>query len=102
MAAFALVLLLLACAAEAQSRTVQQIQARGEAARDSATRDSAARDSADRQTSLRVARRTHLTENEREIITKQIMQAISEMVSSDCMLDHDYRGWLDFGRRDAE
>nr|XP_061779123.1 gastrin/cholecystokinin-like peptide [Nerophis lumbriciformis] len=97
MAAFALVLLLLACAAEAQSRTMQQIQARGEAAR-----DSAARDSADRQTSLRVARRTHLTENEREIITKQIMQAISEMVNSDCMLDRDYRGWLDFGRRDAE
>ncbi|XP_061736907.1 gastrin/cholecystokinin-like peptide [Nerophis ophidion] len=92
MAAFALVLLLLACAAEAQSRTVQQIQARGEAASDSA----------DRQMSLRVARRTHLTENEREIITKQIMQAISEMVNSDCMLDRDYRGWLDFGRRDAE
>lgn len=24
------------------------------------------------------------------------------MMNSDCMLDRDYQGWVDFGRRDAE
>ncbi|XP_034542809.1 gastrin/cholecystokinin-like peptide isoform X2 [Notolabrus celidotus] len=50
----------------------------------------------------RTQRRAHLSEDEREIMTKQIMQAISEMMNSDCMLDRDYQGWVDFGRRDAE
>ncbi|XP_054634582.1 gastrin/cholecystokinin-like peptide [Dunckerocampus dactyliophorus] len=92
MAACALVLVLLASAAEAESRKVEQLQARREAARDLAGR----------QESPRTERRARLTEDEREIITKQVMQAISEVVNSDCMLDRDYRGWLDFGRRNAE
>nr|BAC44896.1 gastrin [Tetraodon nigroviridis] len=50
----------------------------------------------------RVERRVQLSDDEREIMTKQIMQAISEMMNSDCMLDRDYQGWVDFGRRDAE
>lgn len=24
------------------------------------------------------------------------------MMNSECMLDRDYQGWVDFGRRDAE
>uniref|UniRef100_A0A3P9LS12 Gastrin/cholecystokinin peptide hormone domain-containing protein n=1 Tax=Oryzias latipes TaxID=8090 RepID=A0A3P9LS12_ORYLA len=50
----------------------------------------------------RERRRAHLTEDEREMMTKQIVQALSEVMNSDCMSDRDYRGWLDFGRRDAE
>ncbi|XP_028307945.1 cholecystokinin [Gouania willdenowi] len=38
----------------------------------------------------------------REMMTKQIMHAISEMMNSECMSDRDYQGWVDFGRRDAE
>lgn len=26
----------------------------------------------------------------------------TEMMNSDCMLNRDYQGWVDFGRRDAE
>ncbi|XP_041642297.1 uncharacterized protein LOC121509130 [Cheilinus undulatus] len=52
--------------------------------------------------SPRTQRRAHLSEEEREIMTKQVMQAISEMMTSDCMLDRDYQGWVDFGRRDTE
>lgn len=26
----------------------------------------------------------------------------TEMMNSECMLDRDYQGWVDFGRRDAE
>ncbi|XP_036957924.1 gastrin/cholecystokinin-like peptide [Acanthopagrus latus] len=50
----------------------------------------------------RVQRRAHLSEDERESMTKQIMQAISEMMNTECMSDRDYQGWVDFGRRDAE
>uniref|UniRef100_A0A672G3F7 Gastrin/cholecystokinin peptide hormone domain-containing protein n=1 Tax=Salarias fasciatus TaxID=181472 RepID=A0A672G3F7_SALFA len=50
----------------------------------------------------RPARRAPLSEDEREIMTKQIMQAITEMMNSDCMLDRDYQGWVDFGRRDTD
>ncbi|XP_075894966.1 uncharacterized protein LOC142896913 [Nelusetta ayraudi] len=50
----------------------------------------------------RAERRAHLSDEEREIVTKQIMQAISEIMNSDCMADRDYQGWLDFGRRNAE
>ncbi|XP_023122612.1 cholecystokinin [Amphiprion ocellaris] len=50
----------------------------------------------------RVERRPHLSEDEREIMTKQVMQAISEMMNSECMTDRDYQGWVDFGRRDAD
>ncbi|XP_038140653.1 gastrin/cholecystokinin-like peptide [Cyprinodon tularosa] len=51
--------------------------------------------------SARAERRAHLSEDEREIMTKQIMQAISEVMNSDCMSDRDYQGWVDFGRREA-
>ncbi|XP_041790191.1 cholecystokinin [Chelmon rostratus] len=50
----------------------------------------------------RAERRAHLSEDEREIMTKQIMQAISEMMNSECLSDRDYQGWVDFGRRDAK
>ncbi|KAM4594178.1 uncharacterized protein V3H82_026816 isoform 1-T1 [Fundulus diaphanus] len=49
----------------------------------------------------RAERRTHLSEDDREIMTKQIMQAITEVMNSECMADRDYQGWVDFGRRDA-
>ncbi|XP_056264298.1 uncharacterized protein LOC130189497 [Pseudoliparis swirei] len=52
--------------------------------------------------SARTERRARLSEDEREIMTKQIMQAISEVMNSECMADRDYQGWVDFGRRDAE
>ncbi|TKS69108.1 hypothetical protein D9C73_003172 [Collichthys lucidus] len=50
----------------------------------------------------RMERRAHLSEDEREIMTKQVMQAISEMMNSECMSNRDYQGWVDFGRRDTE
>ncbi|CAN9509929.1 unnamed protein product [Ophioblennius macclurei] len=52
--------------------------------------------------SAREARRAQLSEDEREMVTKQLMQAITEMMNSECMSDRDYQGWVDFGRRDAE
>uniref|UniRef100_A0A8C6TQ79 Gastrin/cholecystokinin peptide hormone domain-containing protein n=1 Tax=Neogobius melanostomus TaxID=47308 RepID=A0A8C6TQ79_9GOBI len=64
-------------------------------------RDSGAQDPAASQT--RIERRPHLSEDDREIMTKQLMHAISEMMNSECMSDRDYKGWVDFGRRrDAE
>ncbi|XP_068178168.1 cholecystokinin [Antennarius striatus] len=59
------------------------------------------KESTPRAHSARVERRVHLSENEREIMTKQIMQAISEM-NPECISGRDYQGWLDFGRRDAD
>ncbi|KAJ0033288.1 hypothetical protein NQD34_000395 [Periophthalmus magnuspinnatus] len=50
----------------------------------------------------RIERRAHLSEDNREIMAKQLMHAISELMNSDCMSDRDYQGWVDFGRRDAE
>ncbi|KAF7661165.1 hypothetical protein LDENG_00267720 [Lucifuga dentata] len=50
----------------------------------------------------RMERRAHLSEDEREVMTKQIMQVISEMMNSECLSDRDYQGWVDFGRRSAE
>ncbi|XP_072319799.1 uncharacterized protein [Eucyclogobius newberryi] len=49
-----------------------------------------------------VERRAHLSEDDREIMTKKLMHAISELMNSECMSDRDYQGWVDFGRRDAE
>uniref|UniRef100_A0A8C5C5Z5 Gastrin/cholecystokinin peptide hormone domain-containing protein n=1 Tax=Gadus morhua TaxID=8049 RepID=A0A8C5C5Z5_GADMO len=43
-----------------------------------------------------------LSELERELRTKEIMAAISEMVNSGCPSSRDYQGWVDFGRRSAE
>ncbi|XP_070827924.1 gastrin/cholecystokinin-like peptide [Chaetodon trifascialis] len=57
---------------------------------------------APRAHSARAERRAHLSEDEREIMTKQIMQAISEMMNSECLSDRDYQGWVDFGRRETE
>ncbi|XP_077575440.1 gastrin/cholecystokinin-like peptide [Stigmatopora nigra] len=92
MGAFALGLVLLACAAVATSgsKIVEQLPVE--------------RNSADRQEPLapRTQRWARLSEDQRVIITKQIMQAISEMVNSDCLLERDYQGWLDFGRRNVE
>ncbi|XP_044202119.1 gastrin/cholecystokinin-like peptide isoform X1 [Thunnus albacares] len=96
---FALVaaLLLSSAAGEAkESKVLQQLLARGEKARDSASRQ------VPQTRSAPMERRAHLSGDEREIMTKQIMQAISEMMNSGCMSDRDYQGWVDFGRRDAE
>ncbi|XP_019744954.1 gastrin/cholecystokinin-like peptide [Hippocampus comes] len=76
------------------SKKVEQLQDGREAARSSAARQE--------PLPSRTVRRAHLSEDERVIMTKQIMQAISEMVNSDCMMNRDYEGWVDFGRRDAE
>lgn len=31
-----------------------------------------------------------------------IVSVFTEMMNSDCMLERDYQGWVDFGRRDAD
>ncbi|KAK7930260.1 hypothetical protein WMY93_006655 [Mugilogobius chulae] len=49
-----------------------------------------------------VERRAHVSEENREMMAKQLMHAISELMNSECMSDRDYQGWVDFGRRDAE
>ncbi|KAM8879521.1 uncharacterized protein AB9W97_014836 [Spinachia spinachia] len=77
---------------------LQQLLAKTEAARGPA----GGTETVPRAPSARMERRAHLSEDEREIMTKQIMQAISEMRNSECMSDRDYQGWVDFGRRDAE
>ncbi|CAL1601927.1 unnamed protein product [Knipowitschia caucasica] len=50
----------------------------------------------------RAERRTHVSEDEREVMAKQLMHAISELMNSECASDRDYQGWVDFGRRDTE
>ncbi|XP_036398210.1 gastrin/cholecystokinin-like peptide [Megalops cyprinoides] len=56
----------------------------------------------------RVARQEQigaLTDDQRDFMSKQIVQAISEMISKEgCfgyhpLSDRDYQGWMDFGRR---
>ncbi|AWP06128.1 putative gastrin/cholecystokinin-like peptide-like [Scophthalmus maximus] len=85
-------------ARNAQHDALQQLLAKRERASDAAHR----RETAPRTRSAQTVRRAHLSEDEREIMTKQIMQAISEMMNSECMPDRDYQGWVDFGRRDAD
>ncbi|XP_053186954.1 gastrin/cholecystokinin-like peptide [Scomber japonicus] len=93
------VLLLSSAAGEANEKNaLQQLLAQREKARESADRQAPVL----RARSAQMARRAHLSEDEREVVTKQIMQAISEMMNSECMSDRDYQGWVDFGRRDAE
>ncbi|XP_010788805.1 cholecystokinin [Notothenia coriiceps] len=88
---FALLMALLVSSGEAREAGLLQLLAK---------RDPAGRQEPAPQASpARPARRAHLSEDDREIMTKQIMQAISEM---NCMSDRDYQGWVDFGRRDAE
>ncbi|XP_042341204.1 gastrin/cholecystokinin-like peptide [Plectropomus leopardus] len=95
-----LVALLASCAAGESDETnlLQKFLAKRENVRGSVVRQ----ELAPQAHSARVVRRAHLSEDEREIVTKQIMQAISEMMNSECMSDRDYQGWVDFGRRDAE
>ncbi|KAF3687310.1 hypothetical protein EXN66_Car002982 [Channa argus] len=80
------------------TRTLQQLLGKMQRARDPSVRQELAPQSV----SARMERQTHISEDNREIMTKQIMQAISEMMNSDCMSSRDYQGWVDFGRRDAE
>ncbi|KAF3844010.1 hypothetical protein F7725_016058 [Dissostichus mawsoni] len=91
---FALLMALLVSSGEArEAGLLQQLLAK----RDPAGRQ----EPATQGPPARPERRAHLSEDDREIMTKQIMQAISEM-NSECMSDRDYQGWVDFGRRDAE
>ncbi|XP_034094976.1 cholecystokinin [Gymnodraco acuticeps] len=91
---FALLMALLVSSGEArEAGLLQQLLAK----RDPAGRQ----EMAPHAPPARPERRAHLSEDDREIMTKQIMQAISEM-NSECMSDRDYQGWVDFGRRDAE
>ncbi|XP_017572165.1 gastrin/cholecystokinin-like peptide [Pygocentrus nattereri] len=49
----------------------------------------------------RTARTERLAEDQREIISKQILQALSEIIQrEDCI--SDYQGWVDFGRRSTD
>ncbi|XP_031145324.1 gastrin/cholecystokinin-like peptide [Sander lucioperca] len=91
-------LLVFSAAGEAEETKLQQLLAKREKVRGSADRQKPA----PQASPARMERRAHLSEDEREIMTKQIMQAISEMMNSECMSDRDYQGWVDFGRRDAE
>ncbi|XP_029002438.1 cholecystokinin [Betta splendens] len=63
---------------------------------------SGGRGPAPRAAPARAERRAHLSEDERGVMTRQIVQAISEIMNSDCALSRDYQGWVDFGRRDAQ
>ncbi|XP_033953786.1 cholecystokinin [Pseudochaenichthys georgianus] len=91
---FALLMALLVSSGEArEAGLLQQLLAK----RDPAGRQ----ETAPQAPPARPERRAHLSEDDREIMTKQIMQAISEM-NSECTSDRDYQGWVDFGRRDAE
>ncbi|XP_044047368.1 cholecystokinin [Siniperca chuatsi] len=81
-----------------ETNILQQLLAKREKVRGSAGRQ----EPAPQTHSARMERRAHLSEDNREVMTKQIMQAISEMMNSECMSDRDYQGWVDFGRRDAE
>ncbi|XP_026159832.1 gastrin/cholecystokinin-like peptide [Mastacembelus armatus] len=86
-------------AREAQDTNIrQQLLSKTEKAKDPAGRQNPA----PQPLPARMERRAHLSEDEREIVTKQIMQAISEIMNSECMSARDYQGWVDFGRRDAE
>ncbi|XP_068448368.1 gastrin/cholecystokinin-like peptide [Clinocottus analis] len=98
---FALLVALLppSAAGEPQETHVRrQLPAKRESARGSAGRQ----EPAPVAPSARMERRAQLSEDEREIMTKQIVRAISEVINSECMSDRDYQGWVDFGRRDAE
>ncbi|KAI4900590.1 hypothetical protein NFI96_017279 [Prochilodus magdalenae] len=47
------------------------------------------------------ARTERMAEDQREIISKQILQALSEIIQrEDCI--SDYKGWVDFGRRSTD
>lgn len=79
---FALLVALLVCGAASspgeakETNILQQLLAKREKLRDSAGRQ----ELAPQAQSSRVERRAHLSDDEREIMTKQIMQAISGML----------------------
>eukprot|EP00063_Salmo_salar_P011742 XP_013986577.1 PREDICTED: cholecystokinin-like [Salmo salar] len=82
-----------------QGGILPQLLVRREAVKNAA--ENVVRMAQDTQTSMaRVERMSHLSEDQREFMSKQIMQAISEMMN-ECP-DRDYQGWVDFGRRSAE
>ncbi|KAF4107659.1 gastrin/cholecystokinin-like peptide [Onychostoma macrolepis] len=46
----------------------------------------------------RASRSVHLPEDQRELMSRQLLQALSEIIQrEDCVTD--YQGWVDFGRR---
>ncbi|XP_034021691.1 cholecystokinin [Thalassophryne amazonica] len=104
----ALVAALLLCGSAAPPGTgsadgdfLQQLVVRRETA--SSGSDPADRlDPAGQKVPARAARRVHLSEDAREMMTKQFMQTLADVLNSECMSDRDYTGWVDFGRRDAE
>ncbi|KAL6469208.1 hypothetical protein MHYP_G00227320 [Metynnis hypsauchen] len=62
---------------------------------------SAASDRLEEHLQPRTARTERLAEDQREIISKQILQALSEIIQrEDCI--SDYQGWVDFGRRSTD
>uniref|UniRef100_A0A8C8IG74 Gastrin/cholecystokinin peptide hormone domain-containing protein n=1 Tax=Oncorhynchus tshawytscha TaxID=74940 RepID=A0A8C8IG74_ONCTS len=96
-----------------QGGILPQLLARREAVRNAA--ENMVRTAQDTQTSMaRMERMAHLSEDQREFMSKQIMQAISGkwwcrvkccivvcLKMNECP-DRDYQGWVDFGRRSAE
>uniref|UniRef100_A0A8C8IYN0 Gastrin/cholecystokinin peptide hormone domain-containing protein n=1 Tax=Oncorhynchus tshawytscha TaxID=74940 RepID=A0A8C8IYN0_ONCTS len=93
-----------------QGGILPQLLARREAVRNAA--ENMVRTAQDTQTSMaRMERMAHLSEDQREFMSKQIMQAISGKWWCRCIVvclstincpDRDYQGWVDFGRRSAE
>ncbi|XP_021335429.2 uncharacterized protein [Danio rerio] len=48
----------------------------------------------------RVRRSVGLSEDQRELMSRQLLQALSEIIQrEDCL--SDYQGWVDFGRRSS-
>ncbi|XP_052466067.1 gastrin/cholecystokinin-like peptide [Carassius gibelio] len=49
----------------------------------------------------RVSRSVHVPGDQRELVSRQLLQALSEIIQrEDCVTD--YQGWVDFGRRSTE
>ncbi|XP_043108736.1 gastrin/cholecystokinin-like peptide [Puntigrus tetrazona] len=49
----------------------------------------------------RASRSAHLPEDQRELMSRQLLQALSEIMQrEDCVTD--YQGWVDFGRRSTD
>ncbi|KAF7703685.1 hypothetical protein HF521_022692 [Silurus meridionalis] len=51
--------------------------------------------------SVRPERFASLPEDQRRFTSKQILQALSEIIQRDDCIS-DYQGWVDFGRRSAD
>ncbi|KAK1805789.1 hypothetical protein P4O66_012780 [Electrophorus voltai] len=49
----------------------------------------------------RMERLPSLPEDQREFMSKQILQALSEIIHRDDCIS-DYQGWVDFGRRSSD